>query len=564
MVNGLSALDYFGTELWQESRAKGEKPMVAISQRAGQMAATRTMLWYATRDSRFITSTAMLPREVRALHRAIGLEHLLDEPRFAKAPKFPTAEDAQDYEDQLWEAFRTKDLAEWLPILRAERDIAFEAAVTSEEALEHPQMLHSGEVITLTDADLGEVKMIGPLAHFSATPSAITRLAPALGDNDGPLTGPEPVTGTDADVPEHALAGVTIIECGYFFAMPFSTTLAASLGARVIKIEGCDGDPFRNAFSTPEASAVRVMEGKESLSIDLQHPRGREIMHQLIAKADVFITSFRPGVPERLGLDEPTLRALKPDLVYVQAAGYGTDGPYSDRAMYATSATAAVGGIDRHAGAWLDPKATEGWGVMELVALVKPRLAAPTDGDSNAALAVLTSMMLGLAHQRRTGSGQYVSLSMLSGNALCYSDDVCSYDGKPPRRTTDEDSFGLEALYRLYRSSDGWVFLAATTDREWDALTRELRAPELTADERFATVASRRANDGALAKTLEDLIGRRSGADLERSLSAAGVGCAVASEAGNSAFTSTDPVMLATGLTTEVDHPLFGRLRRHG
>ncbi len=117
MVNGLSALDYFGTELWQDSRAKGEKPMVSISQRAGQMAATRTMMWYATRDSRFITSTAMLPREVRALLRAIGLEHLLDEPRFAKAPKFATAEDAQDYEDRLWEAFRTKDLAEWLPIL---------------------------------------------------------------------------------------------------------------------------------------------------------------------------------------------------------------------------------------------------------------------------------------------------------------------------------------------------------------------------------------------------------------------------------------------------------------
>ncbi|MFI5040788.1 MAG: CoA transferase [Acidimicrobiales bacterium] len=563
LANGISALDYFGTMHWQHARAKGERPMVSITPSAPSMAATRTMVWVATKDSRFITATFMLPREVRALARALGIEHVLDEPRFGAAPKFPTAQDAQDFEDVLWEAFRTRTLAEWLPILRADPDIAFEAAVTSEEALEHPQVQHNGEVISLSDSTRGPVRMIGPLATFAASPSRIERLAPELGANEGALRGPAPAAG-DEPAPEHALSGVTIVECGYFFAMPFSTNLAAALGARVIKIEGKDGDPFRSAFGDPETTAVRVMEGKESLSIDLQHPAGREVMHKLLADADIFVTSFRPGVPERLGLDYGTLHALNPRLVYVHAAGYGTDGPYGNRAMYATAATAAVGGMSRHAGAWLDPQLTEGWGVMELTALIKPRLAAPTDGDSNAALAVLSAMLLGLAHQRRTGEGQHVSMSMLGGNALCYSDDFCQWAGKPALPITDEDNHGLGALYRLYRASDCWVFLAAPTEREWTDLVKVLGATELASDQRFVTADARRANDAALVEALGALVRVHRGAELEASLTRAGVGCAVASEAGNSAFTSTDPVLLETGLTVEVDHEVFGRIRRHG
>jgi crotonobetainyl-CoA:carnitine CoA-transferase CaiB-like acyl-CoA transferase len=527
------------------------------------MAATRTMLWLATKDSRFLTTTGMVPKEAHALTRAAGVEHVLDDPRFANAPKFPTAQDAQDFEDLMWDAMRAKTLDEWLPILRADANIAFEAAVTSEEALDHPQVIHNGEVVTVDDPALGAVRMIGPLAHFSAAPSRIDRLAPALGENSGPLTGPAAEAG-GAPLPEHALSGVTIVECGYFFAMPFSTALATSLGARVIKIEGKEGDPFRSSFGDPETTAVRVMEGKESLSIDLQHPSGRDVMHRLLAEADVFVTSFRPGVPQRLGLDYDTLHAINPRLVYVHAAGYGTDGPYSNRAMYATAATAAVGGMNRHAGSWLDPELTKDWGVLELTALIKPRLAAPTDGDSNAALSVLSAMLLGIAHQRRTGEGQHVAMSMLGGNALCYSDDFCTYATKPPRPLTDEDNHGLSALYRLYAVSDGWVFVAAPTEREWVDLVKTLGATDLAADERFATADARRNNDTALSSALSGVLASRHAAELEAELTAAGVGCAVASEEGNSAFTSTDPVMYDTGLTVDVEHPLFGRIRRHG
>jgi crotonobetainyl-CoA:carnitine CoA-transferase CaiB-like acyl-CoA transferase len=563
LVSGISALDYFGTMHWQHAKAKGEAGLVTISTSAPSMAATRTMMWMATKDSRFLTTTGMVPKEARALTRALGVEHILDDPRFANAPKFPTAQDAQDYEDLMWEALRTRTLDEWLPILRADLDIAFEAAVTSEEALEHPQIVHNRDVITVDDPVHGPVRMVGSLAEFRAAPSRIERLAPALGENAGALTGPAPVRRGAGAMPPYALAGVTIVECGYFFAMPFAVTLAAALGARAIKIEGKDGDPFRASFGDPETTAVRVMEGKESLSIDLQHPSGREVMHKLVATADIFVTSFRPGVPERLGLDYDTLRAINPRLVYVHAAGYGTDGPYSSRAMYATAASAAVGGMNRHAGSWLDPELTQAWGVMELQAVIKPRLAAPTDGDSNAALSVLSAMMFGLAHQRRTGEGQHISMSMLGGNALCYSDDFCTYRDKPARPVTDENNYGLNALYRLYQVRDGWVFLAAPTQQEWIDLVKTLGLSEVAADQRFATAEARAANDDALATELSSVLASRGASELETLLSTAGVGCAIADEGGSSAFTSTDPVLYETGLTLDVDHPLFGRIRRH-
>ena len=119
------------------------------------------------------------------------------------------------------------------------------------------------------------------------------------------------------------------------------------------------------------------MEGKESLSIDLQAPAGREVMHKLVAEADVFVTSFRPGVPERLGLDHETVRALTRGWSMSTPPATGRTAPTAPgRCM--RRRVAAVGGMNRHAGSWLDPALTQDWGIPELAAIVKPRLAAPT------------------------------------------------------------------------------------------------------------------------------------------------------------------------------------------
>ena len=139
------------------------------------------------------------------------------------------------------------------------------------------------------------------------------------------------------DLPAGPLDGITIIEAGYYYATPFATALLAELGARVIKIEPINGDPYRllgRGGGDPVAALghnnmVRAMQGKESIALNLKDERGREIIHRLVAGADLFVHSFRGKVPESLGIDEQTLRAIKPDLVYQYAASYGSVGPYA-------------------------------------------------------------------------------------------------------------------------------------------------------------------------------------------------------------------------------------------
>src|SRR5207302_6429984 len=110
-------------------------------------------------------------------------------------------------------------------------------------------------------------------------------------------------------------------------AAPFSGALLADLGARVIKVEPLTGDPFR---SMPwNENMIRCMQGKQSIALDLKSPKGQEILHKLVARADALMHNFRPDVPPRLGLDYETCSAVNPKPVYPYAGSYGSSGPHS-------------------------------------------------------------------------------------------------------------------------------------------------------------------------------------------------------------------------------------------
>ena len=274
-------------------------------------------------------------------------------------------------------------------------------------------------------------------------------------------------------------------------------------------------------------------------------------MHELIARADVFVLGFRPGVAERLGIDYDTLSKINPKLVYVHAAGYGAQGPYSHRPVYASTALALAGNLPRFAAFWMDPALSSDFSVVELQEVIAPRLRGPVDGDSNAAQTACTALMFGLFHQRRTGVGQFLSTSMIGGNVYSYSDDAVTYDGKPPVAQSDPELLGLNALYRLYQTGDGWVFLAATNDKERAALAATLGVELPDGDDARAAV---------LAAALAD----RKADEVEADLTEAGVGCASVFADGHPAFIATDEAIFDAGLAAEIEHPLFGTIRRHG
>lgn len=565
LFQGAAAVDYFGTMTWQWRNRLAAQAKPGGKAGGQGVAASRFSFMPCTKDGRFVFFTAMLSHQAQAVMRALGIEKMLEDPRFAKAPMFQTAEDAQEWEDTIWETFRTRTFAEWDQRLLAEPDVAYELLRTSEEGLDHPQIRQNGEVVSVQDPGVGTVEQVGPTARYRATPALISRSAPGLGEHREPLALPVAQSpAVPGPAPEHPLAGFTIIEFGYFYAMPFGLSLAASLGARVIKIEDRRGDPMRWSFGAPETGAARTTEGKESIAVDLRQPEGRRLVHELVAKADAFVNGFRPGVAERQGVDYETLTAINPDLVYLHAAGYGVEGDYAARPIYAQCASAVAGAVDRHARFWMDPELTEGMSVPELQAVIMPRLRGLVDGDSNAALNVFTSLTLALYHKARTGQGQFLSTSMLGGNLWAYADEAVRHPGRKPMPATDPDFHGINALYRLYQGSQGWLFLAAPSQKEWEQLTEALGRADLAKDPRYATAEQRSANDEALAAELEKIFAARPAADWEAALAPGGFACVSAFEETMSAFTCTDPVLRETGLVAEVDHPLFGRVVRHG
>jgi crotonobetainyl-CoA:carnitine CoA-transferase CaiB-like acyl-CoA transferase len=560
---GLTPIDYFGLITYQNNVRAGRSTVKVAPQTAAGVAASRFSPSGCSSDGRWFIACTMLPHQGQGLVRALDLAHLLDDPRFRKVPFFDSVEDADDYDSLIWERFRSMTAAEVTARMMAEPDVAFEMARTSEDALDHPQVVHNGEGITLTDPRVGPVQEVGPVAHFSSTPARIVRSAPALGDNDGPTTGPQ-TQRSEGPWPTHPLSGVTIVEFGYFYAMPYGVTMAAALGARVIKLEDGQGDPMRRSFGEMETGSAKVTEGKESISLDMKSKEGREIVHRIIAGADAFVLGFRPGVAERLGVDYDTLRAINPKLVYVHAGGYGPDGPYAQRPMYAQTAAALAGSYYRYASYWLAPELSESMDVTEIRAILEPRLHALADGDANAALGVFSAIVLGIYGQRRRGIGQFVAESMINGNLWCLSDDVCRYEGKPPALQSDPDFRGLSATYRLYEAQDGWIFLAATTEREWDALLKVTDNAQLGEDPRFADASARAAHDEALTEALAETLASRPASEWELALSAAGVGCAKVFEGSTSEFAATTRELLDAGLTFEVEDPTFGPVVRHG
>ena len=141
--------------------------------------------------------------------------------------------------------------------------------------------------------------------------------------------------------------------------------MLASLGARVIKLKDGNGDPHRTSFG-PDVASNKTTAAKESVSVDLRTPEGRAIAQKVVAQANVFVSGFRSGVADKLGLGYAELKAMNPALLYVHASGYGTDGPYAHRALYAQAAQAVAGSFGRQVGYWAAPAQNLGLGVIGL------------------------------------------------------------------------------------------------------------------------------------------------------------------------------------------------------
>lgn len=515
-----------------------------------------------TSDGRWLQFAQNRPRLFEAFMRALGLEWMLNDPKWKGIPVLEDEDLRRELWNRMLSAVRERNLEEWQDVFATNRDVFAELYRTGPEVLDHPQLLSEGLAVEMEDPDRGVVRQPGPMFRMTGTPAVLRRPAPKLGDGRKSTRDPSTPAPQPSPAPGRLpLEGITVLELALQYAAPFGATLLTDLGARVIKIEPLDGEAIRRQVPQfPEAGGAKVMQGKESVALDLKKPEAIEIVHKLAARVDAVLEGFRDGAAERIHVDAGTLRRINPDLVYLSARGYGVGAPCGDRPAFAPTFGAAGGIAAAHLGGTVPEDPTIS--LEELSARSAQLRAASASryasADGTAALGVATALLMGLLVRERGAGGQHIVSSMLQSTAHAMADYVVDFSGVQRAVGPGSELRGPSALYRIYDASDGWIFLAILQGEEWERLVETLSPyVALGSDPRFSTEVHRRTHDAALTGVLAEVFMTRKKDDWQRDLTAADVACVAVTTGPPEALLMSDEYGRASGYITDINHPVF-------
>jgi crotonobetainyl-CoA:carnitine CoA-transferase CaiB-like acyl-CoA transferase len=344
---------------------------------------------------------------------------------------------------------------------------------------------------------------------------------------------------------ELPLTGHTVLDLTRVLAGPYCTRLLADMGARVIKIERPgDGDEMRRNYMQLEPGRgdqssyfTRVNAGKESVAVDMATPEGRAIVRDLVRHADVFVENFMPGVAAKLGCDEATLRALKPDLIYCSISGFGQTGPWRARPAFAHIINAASGLMHLEQGDEAAPRASN--------------LQA---ADVLAATHAVGAILGALIRRGRTGRGAHLDVSMLE--ALIAADSVTyaavlngGEEAGNPRPGMVVAAIGDRCLAMQFVGSG----------ELWPRMLGLMGRPELDRDPRFDSADKRRANWRALREIVTAWLQTYPSVDAAlAALAQARIPCAPVLRPGE---VIAEPHLAERGFFPTVPHPARGSVR---
>ncbi len=331
LVTGVGALDTYNWfyEMILRRYPDAFKPQVAAFDDAGrpQSRLMYALLVAATKDGTWLQFAHTAPRLMRAWLEELGLADELSDPKWAGFPDLPTPELRFEWWNKMLAKVGERTLQEWEEVFARNSNVFGEQFRTPDEALDHPQVLHEGRVVTVDDPDLGPVRQPSTLLHAAGGPLTTIRRAPKLGEHARELRRladavPQATVSGSGVVAEGIaaegssggcpLAGVTVLELGGMFAGPYGATVLTDLGARVIKVEPLDGDTIRTVMAFPEAGGAKVLQGKESIALDIRTPEGLAIVHDLAGRCDVVLQCYRAGVAARIGIDEVLVEGGQP------------------------------------------------------------------------------------------------------------------------------------------------------------------------------------------------------------------------------------------------------------
>ena len=307
------------------------------------------------------------------------------------------------------------------------------------------------------------------------------------------------------------LKGLTVVTLEHAIAAPFATRQLADLGARVIKIERPGtGDAARAYDHTVKGLSshfVWTNRSKESLTLDVKHPKAKAILDGLIERADVFVQNLAPGAADRLGLGAQALRERKPALIWCGISGYGPSGPYAEKKAYDLLVQCEAGMLSVTG----TPDA--------------PSKAGIPVADIAAGMYAFSSILAALYRRQRTGEGATLDITMFEalGEWMGFPAYFTAYGGKPPPRTGA--AHATMAPYGPFKAGDGkTVFLSIQNEREFARFCAQvIGQPGLAQDARFASSSARNEHRAELQALIEAAFAARTAAQVVASLEDAGI-----------------------------------------
>jgi benzylsuccinate CoA-transferase BbsF subunit len=351
-----------------------------------------------------------------------------------------------------------------------------------------------------------------------------------------------------------ALAGLRVIDFTWVGVGPLLTKYLADFGAEVIRIESrthLDSFRFAPPFvgNTPgmERSAhfLNLNTSKSHVTLNLNHPQGRELAYRLIAQADVVAENFTSHVMAQWRMTYEDLRQVKPDLVMISLSMAGRTGPHREVLGFGTVLQAAAG--IAYVTGWPDRS---------------PTIPGVAYTDWTTPLFGLVALLAALDYRQRTGQGQYIDVSNLEVGVNCLETAILDYtvNGRIQTRAGNECMVGdlpAAAPHGVYRCQgvNRWCAITVGNDQEWQRFCGVLSHPRWTQDGRFTTVLARVKHRDALNTLVETWTIQHPAEDVMARLQEVGIAAGVVQ---NAADLACDPQLLHRGQSVYLDHPEVG------
>jgi CoA:oxalate CoA-transferase len=345
------------------------------------------------------------------------------------------------------------------------------------------------------------------------------------------------------------LDGLKVLDLSRVLAGPYCTMLLGDMGADVVKVEqpgkGDDtrsyGPPFVNGESVYFMSVNR---NKRSMTLDLKHEKGKEILHKTILAADVLVENFRPGTLGKLGFDYQAAIQINPRLVYCSISGYGHTGPLAHLPGY-DLIVQGEGGITSLTGDSDGP----------------PYKVGTSQADIIAGMNAFQGILLALFARQQTGRGQKVDIALLDSQValLTYQAGIYFATGVSPTRMGNQHPSIVP--YETYPCKNGYINLGCGNDRSWKVFCRTAGLESLLEDEQFRTNADRVKNRHRLSAILEPLMMTQTPEEWIDLLRPQGIPCGPIQSVEE---VCEHPQTKSREMVVELDHPKAGAIRVTG